>query len=237
MTAFELIERAQALCRRRGIPFPSDLRQYAAQWQREQFNLEFCWRQVKPLLSSRLPLWQAEIEIRRHYARLRSETDAQDRKAGEPLEPTPAAGQEPWWESPEEYIWSPEEDVRSPASVGSLPDEPDDRLACVVPRQTLRPPRQPYRKRPGTLAHKVRELLKAHVVRRGPISVYKLERIAKSERLLREDQTIGRCSTFRRIMKELNIESHRVGYGPGASYVWRLKPPSWTRGLEMGVHD
>jgi hypothetical protein len=34
-------------------------------------------------------------------------------------------------------------------------------------------------------------------------------------------------------MKELNIESHRVGYGPGASYMWRLKPPAWTRGLDV----
>jgi ABC-type molybdate transport system substrate-binding protein len=32
----------------------------------------------------------------------------------------------------------------------------------------------------------------AHVVRRGPISVYKLERIAKSEGVLREDQEIRR---------------------------------------------
>jgi len=80
-------------------------------------------------------------------------------------------------------------------------------------------------------------LLRAHVVRRGPAAALKLERMAKNERLLDEDQSISRCSTFRRIMKELNIESHRVGYGPGASYVWRLKPPSWTRGLEMGVHE
>ena len=96
--------------------------------------------------------------------------------------------------------------------------------------------RPPYRRRPGTLAHKVRELLEAHVVRRGPISVGKLERFAKSEGLLDEGQEISRCSTFRRVMKELGIESKRVGCGPGSSYIWRLKPPAWTRGFEMGVH-
>jgi hypothetical protein len=28
------------------------------------------------------------------------------------------------------------------------------------------------------------------------------------------------------------IESHRFGFGPDAEYVWRLKPPAWTRGME-----
>jgi hypothetical protein len=104
MMAQELIARAQTLRRHRGIPLPPDLRQYAYQWQRERFDLEFCWRQVKPMLSSSRPLWQAEVEIRRHHARLQSEKDTRDLKAGEPLAPAPGAGQEPWREtqSPEQ---------------------------------------------------------------------------------------------------------------------------------------
>jgi hypothetical protein len=86
MMAQDLIERAQALCRHRGIRFPADLLQYAHQWQRERFDLEFCWRHVKPLLSSNLPLWQAEVEVRRHHDRLQRDSDAQSVKAGEPLD-------------------------------------------------------------------------------------------------------------------------------------------------------
>jgi hypothetical protein len=89
MMAHELIEWAQALCRHRGIRFPSDLRQYAHQWQRERFDLEFCWRHVKSLLSSNRPLWQAEVEIRRYHDRLQRDRDAEDVEAGEPLETTP----------------------------------------------------------------------------------------------------------------------------------------------------
>src|ERR1700726_2701386 len=113
MMAPELIERAQALCRRRGIRFPSDLRQYAHQWQREGFDLEFCWRHVKPLLSSNRPLWQAEVEVRRHHARLQSEKDSRDLKAGEPLVTTLASGPEDWWDSHGAL-----EDMSSPASAG-----------------------------------------------------------------------------------------------------------------------
>jgi hypothetical protein len=56
--------------------------------------------------------------------------------------------------------------------------------------------------------------------------VRKLESIAKAEGLLEYDQAISRSSSFRRVMRELNVESRRVSYGPGASYVWRLKPPA-----------
>jgi hypothetical protein len=225
--AYELIERAQALCRHRGIRFPSDLRQYAHQWQRERFDLEFCWRVVKPKLTLSRPIWRAEVEIRRHHDRLQRDRDAQDLKAGEPLVTTLASGPEDWWDSQDAL-----DDMSSLASAGGFPNDPDDFRPCTEPRQTQRAPRQPYRRRSGTMADKVRKLLEAHVVRRGPISVYKLECIAKSEGLLREDQEISRCSTFRRVMKELGVESHRVGYGPGASYMWRLKPPAWTRGLD-----
>jgi hypothetical protein len=222
----ELIARAQTLCRHRGIRFPSDLRQYAHQWQRERFDLEFCWRLVKPMLALSRPIWQAEVEIRRHHDRLQRDRDARDVEAGEPLETTPEPSLQDWWDTE-----NPQEGVQSSASV---PDDPDWLRPCEKPRQTLRARRQPYRKRTGTKAHKICELLKAHVVRRGPISVYKLERIAKSEGLLAQDQAISRSSSFRRVMKELNIESHRVGYGPRASYIWRLKPPAWTR--ELDVH-
>jgi hypothetical protein len=226
MIAHELIERAQALCRHRGIRFPSDLLQYAHQWQRERFDLEFCWRLVKPMMVSSRPLWQAEVEVRRHHDRLHRDRDAQDVKAAESPEP----GQQDSWDSQGAL-----DDMSSPASAGGSPDDPDDFRPCAEPRQTQRAPRQPYRKRTGTKTHKIRELLKAHVVRRGPASVRKLESMAKAEGLLEYDQAISRSSSFRRVMKELNIESYRVGYGPRASYIWRLKPPAWTRGLD--VHE
>lgn len=240
MTALELIARARTLCRHRRIRFPSDLLQYASQWAREGFDLEFCWRLVKPLVSSGRPLWQAEIDIRRHHDQLQRDRDAQSLKAGEPLETTPATGEERWWEtqSPEQVSdEDPQEYLPSPTSAMGVTGGPGGDRPCAAPRQTLRPPRQPYRKRTGTKAHRVRELLKAHVLRRGFIEVRKIERFAKGDGLLEEDQEISRCSTFRRVMKELNIESHRIGFGRGAYYVLRLKPPGWSRGPELGVHD
>jgi hypothetical protein len=167
MMAQELIARAQTLRRHRGIPLPPDLRQYAYQWQRERFDLEFCWRQVKPMLSSSRPLWQAEVEIRRHHARLQSEKDTRDLKAGEPLAPIPGAGQEPWWETQ-----SPEQETQNHhqylPSTDEVPDDLDGVRLCAEPRQTRRAPRQPYQRRSGTMADKMRKLLEAHVVRRGP---------------------------------------------------------------------
>ena len=230
MNATDLIARVQGLCRALGRPFPAEVKAYAWDWQRQRFDLDWCWGMVRNALRERRSLWQVEAEVRRHHARLQSEKDTRDLKAGEPLVTTLASGPEDWWVSQDAL-----DDVPSPASAIGFPDDPDGLRQCAEPRQTHRAPRQPYRRRSGIMADKVRKLLEAHVVRRGPISVYKLERIAKSEGLLREDQEISRCSTFRRVMKELNIESHRVGYGPGASYIWRLKPPAWTRGLD--VHE
>ena len=94
-----------------------------------------------------------------------------------------------------------------------------------------------------TTANRVKEILKAHAVRSGPIRASNPKGIGISVGLLRQDQTISRRSTFRRITAELWIESHRIGFGPGAPYVWRLKPPEWTRcsdqarELPDGGHD
>jgi hypothetical protein len=235
MNAKELIARAQALCRALGRPFPTEVKAYAWDWQRQRYDLAWCWGIVKSALKERRALWQTEVEVRRHHDQLQRDRDAKDLKAGEPLAPTPRAGQEPWWEtpSPEQDTQSPQQNLPSSASPGGVLDDLDGHRPCAEPRQTCRARRQPYRKRSGTKAAKVRELLRAHVVRRGPAAALKLERMAKNEGLLEEDQTISRCSTFRRVMRELNIESRRIGFGRGAEYVWRLKPPSWTRGLDV----
>jgi len=78
---------------------------------------------------------------------------------------------------------------------------------------------KPYRKRTGTKTHKIRELLKAHVVRRGPASVRKLESIAKARRVCWEyDQGDQPILQFPKGHEELNVERPPVSYGPGASY-------------------
>jgi hypothetical protein len=72
-----------------------------------------------------------------------------------------------------------------------------------------------------------------------PIAVSKLESIARSEGLLRPDEALGQSSTFRRAADKLGIESRRVGFGAGAHYIWRLRPPEWTGaewGRGLGVH-
>jgi hypothetical protein len=237
MNANELIIRAQDLCRAMGRPFPAEIKTGAWDWQRQRYDLAWCWGMVKSALKERRALWRVNAEVHRHHAHLQSERDAKGRKAGEPLETTPATGEERWWETqgPEQVSdEDPQEYLPSPTSAMGVTGGPGGDRPCAEPRQPLRPPRPPYRKRTGTKAHRVREFLRAHVVRRGPAAALRLERLAKNEGLIEEDQTIGRCSTFRRIAEELGIESKRVGFGRGASYVWRLKPPAWTRGLEFG---
>jgi hypothetical protein len=235
MNANDLIARAEGLCRALRRPFPAEVKGYAWDWQRQRYDLDWCWGMAKSALKDRRALWQVDVEVRRHHDQLQRDKDAKDRKAGEPLAPTPGDGQDPWCETQ-----SPEQDTQNPhqylPSTVGVPDDLDGARPCAEPLQARRAPRQPYRKRTGTKAHRVRELLKAHVVRRGFIEVRKIERFAKGEGLLEEDQEIGRCSTFRRVMKELNIESHRIGFGRGAYYVLRVKPPRWSRGSELGVH-
>jgi hypothetical protein len=227
MNANELIVRAQALGRALGRSFPTELRAYASGWQRQGYDLPWCWYTVQSALRQGRALCNVEAEVHRHHARLQAEKDARDLKAGETLVTAPAPSREPWC-----YPQSSPEDAPSPASVDGPPDDPDGLRPCVE-RPQMHPTarRKPYRKRAGTKADRVRELLKAHVVRKGFIEVRKIERFAKGDGLLEEDQEIGRCSTFRRVMEELNIESHRIGYGPYAHYVWRVKPPAWTRGF------
>jgi hypothetical protein len=226
MTASELIARALDLCHRIGRPFPAELRAYASDWQRQGYDLPWCWAKVKGALREGRALVQIEAEVHRHHARLQSEKADRDCRAGEPVvaTPTPDADRQRDFEGHQQA-------VPPPALARGTPDDPDALSAERHPA-----PRQPYRKRTGTKAHKVRELLKAHVLRRGFIEVRKIERFAKGDGLLEQDQELSRCSTFRRVMKELNVESHRIGFGKGAYYVLRLRPPTWTQRPELGVH-
>jgi hypothetical protein len=76
------------------------------------------------MLSSNRPLWQAEVEIRRHHARLRSETDTKDLKAGEPLVATHKPDADRQWDS--------EGHQQPPASACGTPDDPDGLFADAV---------------------------------------------------------------------------------------------------------
>jgi hypothetical protein len=193
MNARELIARAQDLCSALGRPFPTEIKAYSWDWQRQRYDLGWCWGMLKCALRERRALWQIDVQVRRHHDQLQRHKDTRDLKAGEPLDTTPEPGLERWWDAE-----SPQEDVQSSASVRN---DLDGVGPCEKPRQTLRAGRQPYRKRTGTKTHKIRELLKAHVVRRGPASVRKLESMAKAEGLLEYDQAISRSSSFRRVMR------------------------------------
>src|SRR5260370_32346077 len=99
MNADELIDRAEGLCRALRRPFPTELKAYARDWQRQQYDLDWCWGMVKSALKERRALWQVEAEVHRHHARLQREKDAMDLKAGEALVTTPAPSRESWWDT------------------------------------------------------------------------------------------------------------------------------------------
>jgi hypothetical protein len=90
MIASELITKALDLCRRLGRPFPTELRAHASDWQRQGYDIPWCWAPVKAAPGERRSLVQVEGEVHRHHARLRSEKDARDRAAGEPLATSPS---------------------------------------------------------------------------------------------------------------------------------------------------
>jgi hypothetical protein len=181
MNANDLIVRAQDLCRALGRSFPTEIKTSAWDWQRQQYDLAWCWGTVQSALRQGRALCNVEAEVHRHHARLQSEKDARDRKAGEPLRPPPGAGQEPWWETqrPEQDTESPQSDLPSPASTGGVPDDLDGVRPGVEPQQVRPGPRQPYRKRKGTKADRVRELLK------GPCCPERIHRGAQ-DRTLRQ---------------------------------------------------
>ena len=131
MTAHELLARAQALCRALRRPFPADLRQYASQWGREGFDLEYCWQRVKPLLSSGRPLWQAEVDIRRHHDQLQRDRNAKDLKAGEPLVATPTPDADRQRDSEGHQQAAP-----PPASARGTPDDPGWPIRETAPSAT-----------------------------------------------------------------------------------------------------
>jgi hypothetical protein len=96
-------------------------------------------------------------------------------------------------------------------------EEPGEPLQVT---QEPEPHLEPPQGRPTTKADRVRHLLR-ETVGRGPVPAIKLQKMARQDGLLRQGQEIGRCSTFRRVAKELRIKSKRTGYGPGAQYIWR----------------
>ena len=156
MNANELIVRSQDLCRALGRSFPTELRAHASDWQRQSYDLPWCWARVKGALREGRPVWQVEAEVHRHHDQLQRARDAKGRKAGEPLETTPATGEERLWETGQQVS---DEDPQqpSPTSAMGVTGGPAGDRPCAEREQTLRPPRQPYRRRSGTLAHKVRE--------------------------------------------------------------------------------
>jgi hypothetical protein len=227
MTADALIAKAEEFCHRAGARFPTELRQLARQWQRERFDLEFCWGQVQPLLSAGRPIWQAEVDVRKHHAALQAEKEAGDRR----LNTLPHSNSLDEPKKPHQRIQAREHD---PIRGGDRP-----RRSSIVGRRKRSPGKQAELKhKAGTNAaksvatktEKIRDLLTTYVVHTGPIRLATLERIAQEKGLLLRGQKISTCSTFRRIAKELNIEK----LGASSYSTWRLKPPSRHHGDRRG---
>jgi hypothetical protein len=229
MTADALITKAKEFCRRADARFPPELCQLARQWQRERFDLKFCWCQVQPLLSAGRPIWQAEVDVRKHHAALQAEKETRDRRLNMP----PRSNSLDEQRKSHQRIQAREHD---PIRGGDRP-----RCSSIVGLGKRSPATQaePRRKAGSSAAknvatktEKIRELLTTYVVDNGPIRSATLERIAREKGLLLRGQKMSTCTTFRRIAKELNIESLRSNLGFYRS--WRLKPPSRHHGDRPG---
>jgi hypothetical protein len=234
MTAGALITKAEECCRHADTRLPTELRQMARQWQRERFDLEFCWRQVQPLLSAGRPIWQAELDVRKHHAALQAEKESRDRRLNMP----------PRSNSLDEQR-KPHQRVRA-REHGPIRGANRPRRSSIVGLGKRSPATQAEPKRKAgpsaaksvaTKTEKIRELLTTYVVDNGPVRAAMLERIAQEKGLLLGGQKMSTCTAFRRIAKELNIESLRSNFGASSYYrIWRLKPPSRRHGDRPGRH-
>jgi hypothetical protein len=220
ITADALITKAEEFCRHAGTRFPTELRQLARQWQRERFDLEFCWRQVQPLLSARRPIWQAEVDVRKYHAALQAEKETRGRR----LNMLPHSNSLDEQRKPHQRVQAREHDPRGA-------DRP--RRSSNVGRRKRSSGTQAKRKGKtrtksakyiATKTEKIRELLTTYVAHNGPMRAATLERIAQEKGLLKRGQRMSSCTTFRRIAKELNIEIWRSNVGASSYRTWRLKP-------------
>jgi hypothetical protein len=89
MNANELIVRAEGLCRALRRPLPVEVKAYAWDWQRQRYDLAWCWAVVKSALKERRALWQVEVEVRRHHALLQAEQDRKQRDLCKPVLASP----------------------------------------------------------------------------------------------------------------------------------------------------
>jgi hypothetical protein len=254
VTASELVARAKELCRRSKRTFPAELGGYACAWQREAYDLSWCWTLVKVALRRGQALWQVDAAVRSRYADLKAAREARERSLCKPVLTSHASStarqrssqgslqaaplhsdfDRPEDDDIEETDFWPapryETEVSPPARQNVAPAPVSSRTKAE--NRTMRSEASRLHAgvtgRTDTKANRVRQFLRVHVLRDGPIAATKLERLAKNERLLREDQPISRCSTFRRVAEELNIESKRYGFGSDGSYQWRQMPPAWA---------
>lgn len=89
MTASELVARAKELCWRSKRTFPAELGAYASTWQRQGFEMSWCWTLVKNALTEDRALWQVEAAICRRYADLQKVSDASSARFVRQRQPAP----------------------------------------------------------------------------------------------------------------------------------------------------
>jgi hypothetical protein len=56
----------------------------------------------------------------------------------------------------------------------------------------------------------------------GPVDVRDLQAEARAAGLLKADQAISQCKSFRQAKDALGIQSHREGFGRDSKYKWEL---------------
>jgi hypothetical protein len=227
MIAKQLIANATNLCRRLRRSLPPELKSYATGWERNGFDIGWCWSLVKSALVENRAMWMVDAEIGKHFAHLQSVRDAKEAEKGRPLSSSlPPAPPNPWATIPDDQALAAYTPPRNGADSfrRRLPQVRAPEAVQQVPSTSREPG---SRRRDQTYADQVRAFLQSRVVRRGPVSVSELDRMAKSAGLLRQDQHISRSSTFCRMRKELDIDSRRVGFS-GGYRVWRLRPPAWS---------
>ena len=231
MIANDLITKASTLCRQLRRPFPVELKAYATGWQREGFELTWCWFQVKQALLECRAISLVEAPVRKHFADLQAVRDAKQREMGRPLalcSPIPRAGD---WD-----IGPGEQTLPAPAPATNGAD-PFRRWPWVRPLEVLQEVRstspESESRRGGRKDHegqadRVRDFIQRQIVRKGQVPVATLEYLAEAQGLLRPGQKISDSSAFRRAKKDLDIQARKIGLGRGGYWVWRLRPPAWT---------
>jgi hypothetical protein len=252
MTASELIARARDLCLRIKRTYPGELGAYACGWQREGFDLPWCWNAVRSALREGRAVSQVDAAVRSHYAGLQAAREARERALCRPVaapstlrqstsQPYGQASAPPqnlfpedddfegsdFWPSPQhdpEPRWKHQQARRR--EVGLQTQRGHSRASAPSEPGSQQAERRARRRRPDSRTVQFINFLRRRLGGGLLVPWSEIAAQARREELLRPDETVSGCKPLRIAKRALNVRSRRLAFGGPVH--WQIAPPKWA---------